>query len=452
MKPEFLKLLRCPYCGSDFEIGDIYEEKEGEINYGCIECACDEFPVIEGILSLEIGDRKRHVLESLKKGKWNQAARYLMKAYVEDTCRIAAFLERKRFYGAPLSKILLFAVDNLIKHTHKKYWDTEPSFCDLLDKNDFYSKHRFSAESFWSIYPFIPLLKQNKKRILDIGCGRGHSSFVISTYISPDELVCADRNFRNLYLAKKYMVKDANFVCLDANYPLPFKNKVFSSTIMLDSFHYVDARALLAAEIERTLLPEGLLLLLHVHNSLVHNTGAGKPLPPWAWINLFKHFDVRALPERKLIEDFILRSKLDLTKEYPTNELNASNALCIVGTRDKSLFRTFDKVWDDFIKNKDNLMINPLYEIKREGSQVALQRKSPNDLFNKEYPLTMRYLPQRCVLDGELFKSMESRALSIIPEELSVETLNYIENLMKKFVIINLPKGYWYGEDKKKKR
>jgi SAM-dependent methyltransferase len=273
------------------------------------------------------------------------------------------------------------------------------------------------------------LLKQNKEKILDIGCGRGHSSFVISTYIKPKELVCADMNFRNLYLAKKYIAKDANFVCLDANYPLPFKNEVFSTTMMLDAFHYVQARALLAAEMERTLLPEGFLLLLHMHNSLVYNVRVGEPLPSRAWINLFRHFDVRALPERRLIEDFILRNKLDLAKEYSKNELNASNAICIVGTKDKSVLKTFDNVWGDFLKNKNNLMINPLYVVRYEGNQIVLQRKFPKGLFDKEYPLSIKYLPQRCVLDAELFKSMKGRALNIIPEELSAESLKYIENL-----------------------
>ena len=292
-----------------------------------------------------------------------------------------------------------------------------------------YLKHRFSSQSFWSLYPFIPLLREKPKRVLDMCCGAGHASFVISKYVNPDELICVDEEFKSLYLAKKYFAKKkAEFVCIDANYPLPFKDDIFSSVLMIDAFHYVDACALLAKEFERVLSKEGMLLLLHIHNALVENIGAGQPLSPSTWKGLFD-LDVIALPEKNVIEDFILSDQLDLSKKYSKEELNLSDAISIIGGVNLDYF---DGIWKDILEIRDNLIINPIYKLKEEGDKILLKRESPSEFFRKEYPLTEKYLPERCEINK---KFVNERSVCVSGED-------EIEDLMRKFVVIHVPEKY----------
>ena len=433
MRREFLKLMKCPYCGSDIEIEEVYEENGREITNGIVKCECGEYPILQGILNLKINPLSKHALELLKEGKPKEALILLLGPNVEGIWELTDFLQAKqprRFFR----KIILTFVSIWAKHDSKKYFKEELSFYDLLGKNpnQAYFKHRFSAETLWSVYPFVPLLKRNRKRILDLGCGRGHASFVISTYVEPEELVCADHTFKSLYLVRKYFAKDAQFICLDANYPLPFKNNAFDSVFMLDAFHYVDARALLAKEFERVLNQEGMLLLLHLHNALVENVAAGKPLSPSAWKGLFNR-DVTTLPEKRVVEDFVLRDRLDLSKEYSEEVLNSSDAILMIAG---VCLERFEGVWKDIlkIKIKENLIINPIYKMKEEWDKILLEREFPSESFRKEYPLSEKYLPERCEIDKRF---VNGRSVCVSDED-EIE----IEDLMRKFVVINVPEKY----------
>ena len=430
MKQELLELMKCPYCGTDFEIDEVYSENEEKIINGCINCECNEYPILKGILILKNTPTKEYIIEYLKKGEIEKAVALSFGDYTNDICRVAYFIEPKPF-GKLFKKNLLSFVNSYSKKLYKKYSDKSLSFCDVLGNGswDVYLKHRFSSQTFWSLYPFIKLLRKKRKRILEMCCGAGHASFVISKYVNPNELICVDGNFKNLYLAKKYF-SDAEFINIDANYQLPFKDDIFSSVFMMDAFHYIDARAHLAKELERVLSKKGMLLLLHHHNALVENVAAGKPLSPSTWRGLFD-YNVRALPEKSIVEDFILRDRLDLSKDYSKEELTSSDAILMVAGADSDCF---DGIWKDILEVKDNLIINPIYKMKLEGDKILLEREFPSEFFRKEYPLTEKYLPERCVIDKRF---VNGRTVGVSDSD-EIE----IEDLMRKFVIINVPEKY----------
>ena len=431
MKQELLKLMKCPYCGTDFEIDEVYSENEERVINGCIKCECNEYPILEGILVLKNTPTKNYIINYLKNKKIEKAIALLFGNYTNDICRAADFIESKPF-GKLFKKSLLSFVNSSSKKKYKKYSDKKLSFCDVLGNgpSDGYFKHRFSSQTFWSLYPFIPLLREKQGRILEVCCGAGHASFVISKYINPDELISVDGEFKSLYLAKKYF-SNAEFINIDANYQLPFKDDIFSSVFMMDAFHYVDARALLAKEFERVLDKEGMLLLLHLHNALVENVAAGKPLSPSTWKGLFDNLNVIALPEKSIVEDFILRDRLDLSKKYSQEELNSSDAISMIGGADLDCF---DGIWKDILEVKDNLIINPIYRIKEEGNRILLEREFPSEFFRKEYPLTEKYLPERSEIDKRF---VNGRSVCV-----SDSSEIKIEDLMRKFVVINVPGKY----------
>lgn len=96
MKIEFLKLMKCPYCGTDFEVKEVYSGNEEEIVNGYIKCKCGDYPILGGILILKNSYTKKHIIKFIKKMKSTEEfIPYLFVNHAEDILRITSFLESK---------------------------------------------------------------------------------------------------------------------------------------------------------------------------------------------------------------------------------------------------------------------------------------------------------------------------------------------------------------------
>ena len=444
MLRKFLQLLFCPYCGSDFELEALAEEN-GEIITGCLKCECSEFPIISGILILKDSPLNKDIIKLIKERKSEEAiAQYLCCENFEKINSLETTLD----LPFPLSLKLRWMEKQIIltlaraeekkkcRKIYKNYSDKGISFHELLGTTFYetYLKHRFSGETLWSLYPFIPLIKNKNERILDLCCGVGYTSFILSNYVEPQQLCCADLVFSRLYLAKKYFAPNAQFVCLNADYPLPFKNKSFASILMLDAFNYIRTRALLAREVERLLLTDGLVLLLHIHNSYGFNLGGGTAISPKALVNLFKnsYLKTKVIPERNVLTNFVFGDKLDIGKEFSEEELNSSNALILMATLDKSIFKTYNKVNSDFLSIRSHLIINPIYEMKRKDSKFLLKRPLHKYALGDIYPFSEKYLPKEIELSENLLTGREVKS----------KYIEKVDELMKQFVVVNVPPNY----------
>src|SRR5262249_40631579 len=87
---------------------------------------------------------------------------------------------------------------------------------------------RFSMPTFLPVFALLHIVQADGS-ILDFGCGMGQASFLISRMWPNSNIVCADYSFCTLYVAKKYFVPSASYVCLDGNYLLPFESGEFST-------------------------------------------------------------------------------------------------------------------------------------------------------------------------------------------------------------------------------
>jgi ubiquinone/menaquinone biosynthesis C-methylase UbiE len=115
-------------------------------------------------------------------------------------------------------------------------------------------------------------------------------------------------------------------VCADANFGLPFESEAFSTVFMVDGFHYIQSKRLLANELERVTVPDGLMLLSHVHNAEVEVPERGNPLPFWSYADMFKLVNVRVFAEKSIIEDFLFKDTLSLQNQ--TQDI-ASSMPCV---------------------------------------------------------------------------------------------------------------------------
>jgi SAM-dependent methyltransferase/uncharacterized protein YbaR (Trm112 family) len=451
MKQDFLASLVCPDCRSEFELDSVYNRTGKEIHNAITRCRCGEYPVINGILiykkpSFQAGMASTgYIIERLRMGLVDEASALPVK--VSD--REKMLLDLQVFLTSLAGSRRIFnPILRWIRSSRRKTLQKisrSPSFFDiinLLEPNTWgaYLKHRFSSQTFWSCYPFIPLIEKKNNKVLDMGCGAGHLSFVLSRHMRPENLVCADENYTLLLLAKRFMVRDANFVCLDANNPLPFSDDLFSSVVMMDSMHYISNRALLAGELLRILSRNGLLLQLHLHNSLKNNMSRGFAMTPESWSGLFPESSPFVMPETPLLRDFLSRSEMDLIRTYSKDSINNADAIALVITEDKKLFNKYPNLQSLLEKSLRNPIINPIYESHRKNVSILLERRAPNRMYAEEYPLSMSFLPRRYTIPPNIARSIGGRKVGRLDG--AARSDGTFRDMIRKFIVIDAPRGY----------
>ncbi|MEW6587185.1 MAG: class I SAM-dependent methyltransferase, partial [Nitrospirota bacterium] len=392
MRKTLPAILRCPLCEADIGIEDIYEDTPETLIHGSLRCECDTYPVCYGVLILKNSPVKKFVLRFLKERDFKKAALFAMANYADDICRLLVYSES--FKALKLfRKAILGTITACLNYRYSKYFNDNISFTDVLGDGDHdqYLRHRFSCQTFWSLYPFVSMIRHKGGRILEVCCGSGHASFILSRSIPAEKMIGIDGDFRSLYLAKRYFSR-ADFIQADMNAGLPFKDDQFSVAFMMDSFHYIDNRALLAKEFNRVTKPEGFNLILHLHNAFKENASAGRPLSPAATRRIFRDNDILLLPENKVIENFIQDRRLDTSEKYTEKQIRDADALIVARHLPATIV---DDPWDELLLPDDHLIINPMYRTEDRDDRILLTRIFPSDAFRREYPLTEAHLPDR---------------------------------------------------------
>ena len=113
-------------------------------------------------------------------------------------------------------------------------------------------------------------------------------------------------------------------------------------------------------------------------------------------------------------------------------ELNSSNAMVLLSTREEPQKLIYQNVQSDFLKNKNDLIINPIYEITKKDDAVFLKRPSGVSSFGDNLPTSEEVLP----------KEVEVQITSLSGRRIEIKDKETLKELQKKFVIINVPEKY----------
>ncbi len=234
--------------------------------YGIIACRCSLYPIVEGVLVQKNDDKTKYVCTMIKQRKLWKSLKMTFD-YKPDLNKVLMATARNASIGYkllgyllslvtwswPRTKIPLYRLLNLAGKLHiQVFWTT-------------YLKHRFSATSFWCALPFIDMVGGGAKRLLDIGCGMGIFSYILSKQIPEEQIVCQNLEFAGLYLASKYFVPKANFICSDAGQDLPFREGAFDVVFSCDALQYVEDKENICKEISRLVKQDGIAVLAHNH-------------------------------------------------------------------------------------------------------------------------------------------------------------------------------------------
>jgi SAM-dependent methyltransferase len=424
--------LHCPYCGSDLEqvLQVRVPEHSGSAShalYGVLRCACSTYPLIEGIPILQRIAGLDGVVEYVKRKETRLALLHAMNVF-----RVT-WAHRTRWHQA----LFYLNCRRLVAGPHLRFEDAIGLVRKPKGFGD-YLFHRYANPSFLVDVALLPALgaflsHRPQGRVLDLACGAGHSSFLMRRWFPDASIVSVDQDFVSLYLAKRFLAPEAEYVCTDVEVPSPFPDNSFDAVHCLDAFHYLRAKQAIVAELRRVAKADALWLFPHLHNALAENVTPGIPLAPEHYARCFEFVDPVLFDEADLHEGLANRGHTDPIRPRRPDDLSGAKSLALLGGATEALReRTPLSSW--LRSDTSTLTINPIYQGEWRGDRLSLKMRWPNPVLHRECREVEAILPASIEV---------ARAdLEQIAREDGSADDQLIRDLIGRFVLVSLPRGY----------
>jgi SAM-dependent methyltransferase len=411
--------LHCPCCGSALRIAADIESAGGRLRHAIVACACQEYPLLDGILVLRPAGagkpfaqaldllRRRQPVAALRAAlelpKWTRTDQGLALLARAGVPAARALQERRR--RRRLQPVLggTAGVEHAIA---------------ILRRSGYaeYLRLRFANPSFLAAVPLLCLLGEletdvRRPRVLDVACGVGHSSALLRRLFPTLDVVSLDHDFNNLFLGRRYLTDRDDrgiHLCVDAERPLPFPDRWADAVFCLDAFHYLESKVALLAEVERCLVRDGIWLFAHLHNARCPNPSPGLPLAPEHYQRLFGSVPGRLLPEARLLSDFVASGEVDLDPPADAAAVAAAPALTFVGSRRQGFLGRRAGVAATLLRCAPEVVPNPVYRPTGNG-RARLAMTWPDAALERECQEVKTILPQELHLDAGVAARIQTR-------------------------------------------
>jgi len=489
MHNSFLKLLRCPICGSplDFSVKIVYDNDH--LEWGtlmCIDCK-DKFPVALGIpifkesndyvdvntyykvqnKIIHKGPLVKDMIAKIEGGNIELVKKELMFFPLARTSLRKKIIHSESLnLETKLTRILPDKISNLFgtKNLYFIYWIlTKLSLQDLrftvrekiIYKKLFkvksaiefmelyfklsgqremqdYFKYRFGQPRYLAALDLLTVFPKNQKPIIDIACGTGHLIHYLGLRNPKQPIVGMDRDFAQLYIAKKFISPQSNYFCSDSNQKLPFQSNSFAGVLCSDAFQYFDSKERTSNEMKRIVASDGVVCITRVSNHTLPGYYGIERIKPKELKKYFNDIQNMVLGEDGLVNRYTKKLGPDLSKEKSMKELNNTNWISIIASPHKDIFHHYHQ-FDEWPHMLGCLRLNPLYHETGSDEQgnKSFQFKFPNSWYEYENINWKKYAPDKIIIDKRTLNSLSKGKLTPL-----------IEQLVAKWVIIGLPAHY----------
>lgn len=276
MNAGLLSSLRCPSCGSGLKVQNIFLKRSNRLVNAEVSCACGDYPILDGILFFAKGKAKKLAFDYLRRAKpRNEGLPFFFLRFPSRwSYLLLSLFSRVNFFSS--FSFPFFIRLFILLGVYKKGWGR-------------YQLGREKDRSFLPAKHFSKLVKKNAK-VLDAGCGHGAFLSTLGKRTNAKNITATDTSLPGLYLAKRYFAPRANFIYLNLNDKLPFKDEYFDYVFCNDAFHYIKQQKRLAGELSRIISNKGSVVLTNLHNKYYSREFKGQndyPQTPEGYISLF---------------------------------------------------------------------------------------------------------------------------------------------------------------------
>jgi SAM-dependent methyltransferase len=457
-----LALLRCPFCGGDLDADAGAAARPGEIESGVLRCACGEVPVLGGIpifkregrLDLmrqsrdepsSRGPEIAHLLDLIRSGRASEALALallppgrgierllrgveVLPASWQGRARHSledAWARQARGEIGPL-----ISPDAAAQTTARDAFDRYYSGARRSELHDHFF-HRFAEPRHLTTLSLATLLWDDPGPGLDLACGFGHTLHVLTSRRPDRTWIGLDRNFFELYVARRWVAPGAEYICADADGSLPFASSIFSGILCADAFHYFLRKRACASEMRRVSMRDGTIVLARVGNAL-REPREGYELRPETYRELFPGAQVRVVCDGELLERYIDGQGPNLSRDADPAALVNEKWVSLIVCQDPRLFREHGPfaVWPHGL---GRLALNPLY-VPESGGRDGLRAfalRLPSKYFEEENGRCRSYMPDHVLLGDRLLADLGRG-----------EGSSEADDLLRRSVVLGFPKRY----------
>ncbi|NNM29986.1 MAG: class I SAM-dependent methyltransferase [Akkermansiaceae bacterium] len=404
--------LICPQCGKCLEASGLQRE-DGEIEHGILACPEHEYPVVGGIPVLRFGgpaDGQRKRAVELVKAKRYEEALEVMTGHPQATSdgmplwlrpmaafpggRQAARRIRRHLSDRAARRLSIrlmrgperFSARDIFRDYFKLH------FKDGRNAFDYFF-YRFGQPRHLAALSVSAAMPRTGKRVLDLACGFGHLTRGLVN-CGERTAVGLDSEFFLLYVAKKWVCPEAEFIHADAVQAYPFKDGVFSAVTCCNSFHFFGDKECAWAEIRRVVDESAWVAVISLRNSLVPAPASNTALTPEGYAQLFGDWPSRMVAESEVVERYAHGKGPALAGGTPSRDLEGTGLLTMVASRKEDALRDYGE-FSEWPHGRGNVQLNPLFKesagTSREG--VTLVRTSPSPHYEQDNPGMSEYMP-----------------------------------------------------------
>lgn len=442
-----LPALRCPCCGSGFAVSlDLSGTAEG-LGDGLLACDCYEYPVVQGIAVLRqispVASMRNIAVEHLRAGDVEGALHWLLDMGSAQGV-LDPVLVARRFDSFPFVRRLrrlvggdapagMARITRLESFAQVLYASRPAGYADYL-------YHRFANPSLLgAIAPLLVLgeacRRSPRARLLDILCGTGHSSSTVAALCPGVDVIMADFDFVNLYIARRFLVPSATALCVDAELPLPFTDGSVDAVFCMDGLHYVRSKMALLGEVDRVVSADGAWLFAHMHNAACENVNPGTPLNAPGYRKRFAFGEQRLIAEAEIIRQFGVDGALDLSTQAGEEALSGAPALTLFGARDGRLWECHAGLDLAVLAQLRRLAFNPLYRVERADGGLVGTAAWPSLSLRRECSGTSQTFPDVVRVDAQTLAQLATAQAGTPPFE-------RLRALVRSFTLVSLPECY----------
>ena len=424
MRAAALHVLMCPFCAGDLAVEHGRPEASDEFESGILRCECSEFPLLGGIpifrrdgrldtmkqtvdRTIHRGPDVRMLVERIRAGEPERALLLLLvppDRAVRNTRRAAEVLPGRA--GRPVMRRAYRAWERLGER-HRDLFLEDPPRSSAEDLLEYYGAdwfvhwdfflHRFGMPRHLTSLSMASLLPVSEKPVLDLACGMGHTLHYWTARHPEHPFFGLDRNFFQLFAARRWVAPRAEYVCSDADGPLPFRSDAFGGACCMDAFHLFRGRLTAASEMVRVTGDDGIVEILRTGNALV-KPHEGLELSPDGYLRLFGGRGVRIVSERMLLDRYLQGLGPTLAAPVSSAEVADEKWISFIVTNRRDAFRDYGSLgeWPHAL---GRLAINPLYveRSRRASGEVELELVFPTEWYEYENSESRRYMPERVI-------------------------------------------------------
>ncbi len=246
-------------------------------------------------------------------------------------------------------------------------------------------------------------------------------------------MIGIDHNFFVLFVAKRWVAPQAEYVNCSADEDLPFRSGAFRAAFSSDAFHYLHDKQRCTRELKRVMQPPGYIMLVAMRNRFVPVAHAGEPLTPEGYAELFADWPHRLIVDADVLERYWQRLGPPLAASAAPESLNRAGFLSLVASGDESLFRDHGP-FEDWLHAEGALQLNPLYHVEptgRTAGAVRLRRQFPSAFFAGDHAEAATYLPETVNVDAATWSEIQLGRRSPA-----------VESLIGHCVVLGLPERF----------